>query len=172
MYFQMIAIGFGLILGGCTVSGAVHTGGPDNLPQRNASMRPADSSFTLAQMDSYVDKTSGLDATGRQNEVRRLQANTATDVNDRLKLAYLLSLEDASLDDLGQAQAQLEGLDAAFGDKATRLYVRLLQRTVAMDIACKQEKKRADGLQEKLKQIKDLELELMKRSQTQPAQGK
>jgi hypothetical protein len=169
-HIRALAMGLCLIVSGCVGSGATQNG--DNAGPQGVAKKPVDSTFTMNQMASYVHQVSGLDVAARQNEARRLQASLAMSVSDRLKLAYLLSLEGASLDDIEQARTQLEGLDAVFEDPATRLYVRLLQRTAAMETAYKQEKKRADDLQQKLKQIKELELELMKRNQAQPAESK
>jgi hypothetical protein len=161
-----------LILTACVTAGTDLRGANEGLQQPREAVKLADSAFTLKQMDEFVQQIARLDITGRQTEARRLQGKAPLAAGERLKLAYLLSLENATLDDLEQARTQLDGLEAGFADPPTRLYVRLLQRMVTVATAQKQEKKRADELQEKLKQIKELELELIKRSQAKPVESK
>lgn len=167
MTSRMVAMGVCLVVSACTATGTHFKG-----QQAMAPVKVVDSAFTLKQMDGFVQKSERLDITGRRAEAKRMQGKPDPAPGDRLKIAYLLSLENATLDELGQAQAQLDGLETAFADPETRLYVRLLQRMVAAETAQRQDKKRADELQEKLKQIKELELELMKRSQAKPAEVK
>ncbi|HEX7970984.1 MAG TPA: hypothetical protein VF501_02010, partial [Thiobacillus sp.] len=84
-----------------------------------------------------------------------------------------LSLDNAAPADLMHAEEQLEGLEFQFEDPATRLFVHMLQRTVAAERALRKEKKRAADLQEKLQQIKKLERDLQERNQADPPpQGK
>ena len=83
-----------------------------------------------------------------------------------------MSLDNASAEDLTLAQEQLQGLELLFEDSATREFVRLLQRMLTAERAINQEKKRVEELQEKLRQLKKLELELQERSQAKPPQGK
>jgi hypothetical protein len=172
MTSRIATLSLGLIVAGCAAIGTDHKG-PLEKPQQAADpVKATDSAFTLKQMDEFIQQASKLDITTRQAEAKRLQGKPDPVPGDRLKVAYLLSLENATLDDLAQAQVQLDKLDTAFADPETRLYVRLLQRTVAVATAQKQEKRRAEELQEKLKQIKDLELELIKRNQAKPVGGK
>ena len=172
MTTRLLAMGLCLIVSGCAAIGTDHKGTLKRPQPAMQRVKVADSDFTLKQMDEFIQRITKLDINGRQTEAGVLQGRRNPAPGDRLKLAYLLSLENATLDDLKNAQTQLDGLEAAFADPATRLYVRLLQRTVAEETAHKQEKKRADELQEKLNQIKELELELMKRSQAKPAASK
>ena len=172
MTARLAAMGLCLIVSGCATTGTDHKGTVERPQPAMGRVKVADSDFTLKQMDEFIRRITKLDLTGRQTEAGDLQRMRNPAPGDHLKLAYLLSLENATLDDLKNAQTQLDGLEAAFADPDARLYVRLLQRTVAEETAHKQEKKRADELQEKLNQIKELELELMKRSQAKPAVSK
>jgi hypothetical protein len=172
MTARLMAMGLCLIVSGCATTGTDHKGTVERPQPAMERVKVADSDFTLKQMDEFIRRITKLDLTGRQTEAGDLQRMRNPAPRDHLKLAYLLSLENATLDDLKNAQTQLDGLEAAFADPDARLYVRLLQRTVAEETAHKQEKKRADELQEKLNQIKELELELMKRSQAKPAARK
>lgn len=173
MTCRLLAMGLCVILTACVTTVTEHKWTPEKPQQATEPVKAADSAFTLKQMDEFVQQVAKLDIISRQAEAKRLQAKPPELApGDRLKLAYLLSLENATLDDLGRAQAQLEGLETAISDPPTRLYVRLLQRTVAVETAQKQEKRRADELQEKLNQIKQLELELIKRNQAKPGEGK
>lgn len=172
MINHMLRLSLCLALTGCATIGSMPKPVGEAAHSRTDPAKPADFAFTLRQMDEFIQQVGKQDVAGRQAEVRRRLGKPEPTPADRLKLAYLLSLDNATQDDLGQAQMELEGLDAGFADSATRLYVRLLQRTVVAAAAQKQEKKRADELQDKLKQIKELELELMRRSQAKPAESK
>jgi hypothetical protein len=166
-------MGLCVILTACVTTVTERKGSHERPQQAAEPLKAADSAFTLKQMDEFVQWVAKLDIVSRQAEAKRLQAKPQEPApGERLKLAYLLSMENATLDELERAQTQLDGLETAIADPATRLYVRLLQRTVAVETAQKQEKRRADELQEKLNQIKHLELELMKRNQAKPAESK
>jgi hypothetical protein len=117
-----------------------------------ALVKRAIASFTLDQMSEYVEQISRQDIAAQQAEVKRLQGLAPIGASDRLRLAYLLSLDNASRDTLVEAQAVLDGLEPLFGDPGTRLYVRLLQRTVMREVAL-------DDLQETLRQVTKRELE-------------
>ena len=82
-----------------------------------------------------------------------------------------MSLDGAKTEDVAESSHLLDGLDQAFSDTGIQLYVRLLQRTVALEIANAHANARADDLEQKLAQLKKLELDLMRRNQTPPQPG-
>ncbi len=108
---------------------------PYEAPELIALVKRAIASFTLEQLSEYLEQVSRQDIAVRQGEVKRLQALAPIGAGDRLKLACLLSQEDASSAEWVQAKAVLNGLEPLFGDPGTRLYVRLLQRTVTREVA-------------------------------------
>jgi hypothetical protein len=169
---RILPLGLCLVLAACAATGLGTESEHEEHQGRKAPAGIVDSGFTLERMGAFIQQTSSQDFGAQRAEATRLQHIPEISASDRLKLAYLLSLENTSQDDLAQSKAMLDGLDLQFADPATRLYVRLLQRTVAAEAAYKTEKQRADELQEKLRQIKKLELDLMERNQAKPAQDK
>jgi len=127
--------------------------------------------FTLKDMAGYVDRISAQPPAARHADVGRLQRAGTLSPTDRLKLAYLLSLDGTKNEDVAESSHLLDGLDQAFSDTGIQLYVRLLQRTVALEIANAHANARADDLEQKLAQLKKLELDLMRRNQTPPQPG-
>ena len=166
-----LAVGLGLILTGCAYDAPASA-----LPDPHAAAAAGgnvDASFTLGHLNAFVHRFGAQDAAAQRAEIARLQGLAPRSAGDRLMLAYLLSLDNASPADLMRAEEQLEGLEFQFGDPATRLFVHMLQRTVAAERALRKEKKRAADLQEKLQQIKKLERDLQERNQADlPPQGK
>jgi FixJ family two-component response regulator len=122
---------------------------PYEAPELIALLKRAIAIFTLDQLSEYIERICRQDVAAQQGEVKRLQNLAPIGASDRLKLAYLLSQENASAEDLVQAQTVLDGLEPLFGDPGTRLYVRLLQRMVMRETAHRQEEQGADELREK-----------------------
>lgn len=166
-------LSLGLLLGGCAhpAPGSILPP-PDAALQTTEAVAGTDSAFTLGQMGEFIRHFNRLDSTAQRAEVRRLQSIEKRGAGDRLMLAWLLSLNNAPAADLVRADEQLDGLERQFEDPATREFVRMLQRNLALELAFRKEKKRAAELQEKLQQIKNLELELQERSQAGQSQGK
>lgn len=172
----LLAAGMGLILAGCAGQGPAlpsRDGSADHDPAPSAAAKvDMDSASSLGRMSAFIDRIGGQGAVTRKAEIGRLQGLDKPGAVDRFELAYLLSLDNPGAEDLIRAQAHLEGLAPLFPDAAPRQFVRLLQRILALERALQQERKRTDELQDKLRQIKQLELELLRRSQTKPPQGK
>ena len=141
---------------------------PYEAPELIALVKRAIARFTLDQLSEYIQTLLREDIAAQQAELKRLQHLAPIGASDRLKLACLLSMETASLDDLTQAQAVLDGLEPLFGDPGTCLYVGLLQRTVMLAIALKQEKQRIDELEEQLRLIKQPEPDTIPGNQAVP----
>jgi FixJ family two-component response regulator len=135
---------------------------PYEAPELIALIKRAIARFTLDQLNEYLQKL-GQDIAAQSAEIKRLQHVAPIGASDRLKLAYLLSLENASQEDLEQAKAALDGLEPLFGDPGTRLYVRLLQRTVVLETARRQDRQRTAELEDKLTRIKEQAPDLMPR---------
>lgn len=145
---------------------------PYEAPELIALVKRGIARFTLDQLSEYIQQLLRQDIAAQQAELKRLQHLAPIGASDRLKLAYLLSLENASLEDLVQAQTLLDGLELLFGDPGTCLYVRLLQRTIKLHTAHKQETQRAEELEETLRRIKELQSGSIQRNQaTPPAQS-
>ena len=130
-----------------------------------------DTDFTLTRMGEFTAQTEKLDERGRQAAIVKLTGRPAPAAVERLELAYLFSLDPATDEELAQAARLLDGLDRLFEDAGVRLYVRLLQRTVGFEAGYARESSRADELEQKLKQIRKLELELIQRNQAPPSPG-
>jgi hypothetical protein len=174
MIARLLVLGILLATAGCAGRfpnpAAGSTAGESELT--SVASRSADAPFSIGQMGEFMRQIAGQGTAARQNETRRLQNLERRTPMEKLKLAYVLTLENASPENLAQAQEQLEGLELSFEDPAIRQFVTLMQRMIASEGICKQEKKRAGELQEKLHQLNKLELELQKRSQDQQKQGK
>jgi hypothetical protein len=171
MTCRILPLGLCLVLAACAAPGS-GSKAEHEPASRKAPAKMVDAAFTLDQMSAFIQQISSQDINTQRGEAKQLQTKPEIDAGDQLKLAYLLSLENASVEDLAQSQAILDGLEPQFADPATRLYVRLLQRMVAAETGFKLQKRRADELQEKLRQLKKLELELIERNQPKPAQSK
>jgi hypothetical protein len=152
-------------LAGCLPSTATENPG-DSRGVQTGSAHPADATFTLAQLGEFIELTARQSPAERQAVIERLKDRAAKPAGDRLKLAYLLSLENATADELAQACKLLDGLDAEFGDRGVRLYARLLQRTAMTEAAYARETAKNEESVQKLKQIKKLELDLIQRNQS------
>ncbi|HYP68360.1 MAG TPA: response regulator [Thiobacillaceae bacterium] len=139
---------------------------PYEAPELIALVKRAIARFTLDQLNEYLQKLMSQDIAAQQAEIKRLQHLDPIGASDRLKLACLLSLENASWEDLVQARTLLDELEPLFGDPGTRLYVRLLQRAVMLETACQREKQRIAELEEMLSRIKGNDPDLMQGSQT------
>jgi FixJ family two-component response regulator len=141
---------------------------PYEAPELIALVKRAIARFTLDQLNEYIQQLLRQDVAAQQAELKRLQHLAPIGAIDRLKLAYLLSLEKASLEDLAHAQTMLDELEPLFGDPGTRLYVRLLQRTVMLETAHKQETQRTEELKETLKRNEEPEFDLSEPNQAKP----
>jgi DNA-binding response OmpR family regulator len=141
---------------------------PFEAPELIAMVNRAIARFTLDLLNEYIEQISRLDIAVRRSEVKRLQGLVPIGASDRLKLACLLSAENASLEDLVQAQSVLEGLESLFGDAGTRLYVQLLQKTVSMEAAHRRGTQRADELGEKHGQPSSDQLDLNEINKSEP----
>ncbi len=125
----------------------------------------------IATMLRQVSAMTQSAASARQRELQAPSARRGP--GQRLELAYLLIARAApTLDEAARAHDLLRGLDAQTGDAASRQFIRVLQRlslqTVELlqsraDLA-KAQRKVAD-LQDKIGQIKNLEVQLQGRSQ-------
>lgn len=175
MLRRSLSLGMGLILAGHAYPApATALAAPAVPAQREAQAldrKPA-AMFTLGQLSAFIDRLDSQDSAAVRAEIKHLQGLGTPDAADRLKLAWLLSRNNAPAADLARAEEQLEGLERLFDDAATRHFVRLLQRTLAAERSLRQERKKTAELYEKLQQIKKLELELQERSQAGPQQGK
>lgn len=158
-----------LTLTACMASAPVANSGNPPAAQKMPDSA-TDTTFTLNQMSEIIEQVSRQSDTAQRAEVARLKGKPGLTPGERLELAYLLSQENRSPEDLAQSRKLLDGLEREFDDAGTRLYIRLLQRTVAVQAAYNQEITKAADLLEKLKQIKKLELDLMQRNRA-PAQG-
>ncbi len=125
-------------------------------------------SFDMRDMTGYMRKMSARDPAVLHAETKRLQALTSRTATERLELAWLLDREDASNEELARAQTLLSGLEGAFPDQSLKYYIRLMQRTVNQELLLRQEHDRADELQDKIDRLKDLEQNLLDRSQPKP----
>jgi hypothetical protein len=175
MIERLLAVGFCMVLAGCAAGQAPPPAARVSVVEQKATAKAGartEPAFTFVQLGEFMQLVARHDAKAQRTEVARLQSLAKPDAGDRLRLAYLLSLDNASPEDLTLAQEQLQGLELLFEDSATREFVRLLQRMLTSKRAINQEKKRVEELQEKLRQLKKLELELQERSQAKPPQGK
>ncbi len=99
---------------------------------------------------------------------------------DKLKLAYLLMARASpTADEATQAQDLLRGLDNQTEDPASKQFIRVLQRLSRQTLDLAQlraelvrSNKQVADLQDKIGQIKNLEVELQDRAQSRPGQTK
>ncbi|OIQ93905.1 hypothetical protein GALL_240930 [mine drainage metagenome] len=99
---------------------------------------------------------------------------------DKLKLAYLLiARASPTPDEATQAQDLLRGLDSQTEDPASKQFIRVLQRLSRQTLDLAQlraelvrSNKQVADLQDKIGQIKNLEVELQDRAQSRPGQVK
>lgn len=112
---------------------------------------------------------------------QRLQALGAQRTSaDKLKLAYLLiARASPTPDEATQAQDLLRGLDSQTEDPASKQFIRVLQRLSRQTLELAQlraelvrSNKQVADLQDKIGQIKNLEVELQDRAQSRPGQAK
>ncbi|WP_112485429.1 hypothetical protein [Thiomonas sp. X19] len=114
-------------------------------------------------------------------EQQRLQALGAQRTPaDKLKLAYLLVARAApTTEEANQAQDLLRGLDNQTDDPASKQFIRVMQRLTrqTLDLAqlraeLARSNKQVADLQDKIGQIKNLEVELQDRAQSRPGPAK
>ncbi len=114
-------------------------------------------------------------------EQQRLQALGAQRTPaDKLKLAYLLVARAAPTpEEATQAQDLLRGLDNQTEDPASKQFIRVMQRMTrqTLDLAqlraeLARSNKQVADLQDKIGQIKNLEVELQDRAQSRPGPAK
>jgi hypothetical protein len=110
-------------------------------------------------------------------EQQRLQALGAQRTPaDKLKLAYLLMARAApTTEEASQAQDLLKGLDNQTEDPASKQFIRVMQRLTRQTLDLSQlradlarSNKQVADLQDKIGQIKNLEVELQDRAQSRP----
>ncbi len=95
---------------------------------------------------------------------------------DKLKLAYLLMARAApTAEEASQAQDLLKGLDNQTEDPASKQFIRVMQRLTRQTLDLSQlradlarSNKQVADLQDKIGQIKNLEVELQDRAQSRP----
>jgi hypothetical protein len=95
---------------------------------------------------------------------------------DKLKLAYLLMARAApTTEEASQAQDLLKGLDNQTEDPASKQFIRVMQRLTRQTLDLSQlradlarSNKQVIDLQDKIGQIKNLEVELQDRAQSRP----
>lgn len=119
-----------------------------------------------------------LDSQATANaEQQRLQAlGGQRTPADKLKLAYLLVARAApTAEEASQAQDLLKGLDNQTEDPASKQFIRVMQRLVRQTLDLSQlradlakSNKQVADLQDKIGQIKNLEVELQDRAQSRP----
>jgi FixJ family two-component response regulator len=144
---------------------------PYEAPELIALVKRAIARFTLDQLSEYIQHLRCQDVAAQQAELKRLQRLAPIGASDRLKLAYLLSLENASLEDLLHAQKMLDGLELLFGDPGTCLYIRLLQRMVMLETAHKQEEQRTGELEKTHSRSEQPESDLTQRKTMPPGES-
>ncbi len=114
-------------------------------------------------------------------EQQRLQALGAQRTPaDKLKLAYLLVARAAPTpEEANQAQDLLRGLDNQTDDPASKQFIRVMQRMTRQTLDLAQlraelvrSNKQVADLQDKIGQIKNLEVELQDRAQSRPGTAK
>ena len=129
--------------------------------QLPASLPPGGPGFSAADLSAYMTRMSASDADALRAETQRLNAASADNPEDRLKLAWLLSLDGFGPDERTRGQALLAGLDDGFQDPLLREYARLLRLTLGQDAQLRKERQRGEELQTKIDRLKDLEKTLL-----------
>ncbi|HEX7972178.1 MAG TPA: hypothetical protein VF501_08185, partial [Thiobacillus sp.] len=107
MLLLSLAVGLGLILTGCAHDAPAALPRPQAPTIAGGTLEGA--AFTLGQMNAFIHRFGAQDATAQRAEIARLQGLAPRSASDRLMLAWLLSLDNASPADLIHAEEQLEG---------------------------------------------------------------
>jgi hypothetical protein len=143
---------------------------PDGHPLSTVTwQRPADTGTDLSpdRLGALMGQVAALDDVSAQKEIARLESGVVqSSAADRLKLAYLLSLESSRLEDQRQADALLEDLISDLENGDTRILVRLLQSNIRLQLLLGEERSKAAELTRKIQQIKGLEKELQQHNFT------
>ncbi|MBU6440093.1 MAG: hypothetical protein KGJ03_11850 [Betaproteobacteria bacterium] len=125
----------------------------------------------IAQMLRQIAAMSQASANQRQQQLQALGARRRPE--QRLELAYLLIARAApTSEEAAQAHELLGGLDFLTEDRASRQFIRVLQRLSRQTVELSQARadlvkanRKAADLEDKIGQIKNLEVQLQNRSQ-------
>lgn len=147
---------------------------PSELSPGGVAFGAGDAPLGMGAIASMLRQVSGMSQAAAAARQRELQAPGARrGPGQRLELAYLLIARPApTLDEAARAHDLLKGLDSQTDDAASRQFIRVLQRLSlqTVDLAqsrsdlAKSQRKVAD-LQDKIGQIKSLEVQLQGRTQ-------
>ncbi|WP_038165921.1 hypothetical protein [Thiomonas sp. FB-6] len=125
----------------------------------------------IAQLLRQISAMSQASANQRQQQLQALGARRRPE--QRLELAYLLIARAApTIEEAAQAHELLGGLDFLTEDRASRQFIRVLQRLSRQTVELSQARadlvkanRKAADLEDKIGQIKNLEVQLQNRSQ-------
>ena len=146
--------------------------------QAQAALSPAGvngGSLGIEAVDRMLREVAEMAAPAASARVQALQSLGARrSAQQRLELAYMLLMRTTpGSDDVAQARELLKGLERQAGDPACRQFVRLLDRLGRQAAELSQSRadlakatRKAAELEDKIGQIKNLEVQLQNRSQS------